>query len=88
MKKILLPRRDPNNPQVREYVDALKRGYASQHVLFFNSGWVVKKPGSARATKFFSTKRAAVSYGKEIAKNKGTGLFIHSKDGRIQERFN
>lgn len=49
-------------------------------------GWAVKKSGSVRASKSFSTKDAAVKFGRQISKSERTELYIHKKDGSIQNR--
>lgn len=58
----------------------------SNHVVPSNSGWSVKKSGSDRASKTFDTKGKAVSYGRQISKSEKTELYIHKKNGMIQER--
>jgi len=60
---------------------------SSQHVVpSKDGGWKVKKSGSSRATKSFSNKKAATNYAKGVAKNQNTELFIHRKNGTIQEK--
>jgi uncharacterized protein YdaT len=49
-------------------------------------GWTVKKSGSIRASRSFNTKDAAIKYGRELSKKEHTELFIHRKDGTIQNR--
>lgn len=49
-------------------------------------GWTVKKSGSTRASKSFARKEEAVKYGRELSKREKTELYIHKKDGRIQDR--
>lgn len=58
----------------------------NQHVLPRDNGWSVKKAGASRDTKVFDKQSDAIECAKDIAKNKGSELFIHSKDGRIRER--
>lgn len=58
-----------------------------QHIVPHSAkGWAVKKAGSSGVTKTFSTQKEAISYGKQIAKNNRSELFIHSKRGTIRER--
>lgn len=57
-----------------------------QHVVPNNGGWSVRKAGSSRASGTYSTKDEAVRAGTKIAKNQGTELYVHGRDGRIQER--
>lgn len=67
-----------------------KKGLQAQHVVANNSngisGWAVKRAGAARASRTFTTQIEAVAYGKALAKDSRTELFIHGKDGRIRER--
>lgn len=58
----------------------------SNHVVPSPSGWAVKKSGSVRASKTFDTKEGAVSYGRELSKNERTELYIHKKNGMIQNK--
>ena len=59
----------------------------SQHVVpSTRGGWSVKKEGASKATKNFETKVAAVKFGREVSKNSKSELYIHKKDGTIQQR--
>ena len=59
----------------------------SQHVVKSSSGgWAVKKGGSTRATKVYSTQKEAVTAGREIAKKKKAEFYVHGRDGRIREK--
>lgn len=58
----------------------------SNHVVPSSSGWAVKKSGSVRASKTFETKESAVNYGRELSKNERTELYIHKKNGMIQNK--
>lgn len=49
-------------------------------------GWAVKKSGSTRITRSFDRKDDAIKFGREISRKQETELFIHKRDGRIQER--
>jgi len=53
------------------------------HIVKRDSGWALKKEGSQRASKVFSTKEAAIKNG-QVLKNSGSDLIIHRKDGSIQ----
>ena len=85
MNKRALPRRDPNNPVIREYDRAVRRGGESYHVVPHSGGWAVKKMGSLKGH-VFETQDRAVSNAKSRAKRDKTELFIHGRDGRIRER--
>ena len=86
MTKKILPRKNPNNPQIKSYASAVKKGLKSQHIIPIENGWGVKCAGSSRLTKVFSTQERAVSHGKRIAKNNKTELFVHKANGRIKSR--
>lgn len=58
----------------------------NQHVLPRDDGWAVKRAGASRDTKVFDRQLDAIDHAKDIAKNKGAELFIHSRDGRIRGR--
>lgn len=58
----------------------------SNHVVPSSDGWSVKKSGSTRASKTFDTKDKAIDYGRDLSINEKTELYIHKKNGMIQER--
>jgi hypothetical protein len=58
----------------------------TNHVIPSLSGWSVKKSGSAKASKIFDTKDKAVAYGRELSKHEKTELYIHKKNGMIQNK--
>jgi hypothetical protein len=60
----------------------------SNHVIpsAVRGGWAVKKSGSVRISKSFDRKDEAVRFGRELSKREETELFIHKRDGTIQER--
>lgn len=51
-----------------------------------SGGWAVKKAGSSRASKAFSKKNDAVKYGRQLSRKEKAELYIHKKDGSIQNR--
>lgn len=58
-----------------------------QHVVPSSSGgWSVRKAGSSRATKTYSTQKDAVDAARQIARNQKTELYVHGADGRIRQR--
>ncbi len=61
-------------------------GKRNQHVVPHGDGWAVKGAGADRATAIYPTKQPAVDRAREIAKNQGTELLIHGKDGQIQSK--
>ncbi len=82
------PLRPPktSNRQIQSYVAAVERGQRSQHIVRSDNGWSVKRAGASRASRTFNTQQEAISYGKKIARNNNSELFIHGADGRIRER--
>jgi len=62
-------------------------GRARRHVVADpKGGWVVKKPGSARASARAATQKDAVDRAREIVRNGGGGeVRIHGRDGRIRD---
>jgi len=59
----------------------------SNHIVASKSGgWAVKKSGSARASRVFTTKEQAKKYGIVVSRKEKTELYIHKKDGSIQNR--
>ncbi|MDR2866592.1 MAG: DUF2188 domain-containing protein [Methanomassiliicoccaceae archaeon] len=58
-----------------------------QHVMKHpDGGWQVKGEGNVKATKRFDTKAEAEAYAKEIAKNQGSSVVAHKKDGSFQKK--
>lgn len=58
----------------------------SQHIVPHNGYWAVRRSGSSRVTQTFDTQADAIDFGREIARNQGTELFIHGRNGRIRDR--
>ncbi len=61
-------------------------GKRNQHVVPHDDGWAVRGAGSQRASSVHRTQREAIDAGREIARNQGTELLIHGRDGQIRER--
>lgn len=57
-----------------------------QHVVPRGGKWAVRKAGSARASSTHETQREAIDAARSAARNQGTELYIHGRDGRIRER--
>ncbi len=57
-----------------------------QHVVPRDGKWAVRKAGANSATRVYTTQREAISEARKIARNQGTELYIHGRDGRIRER--
>jgi hypothetical protein len=58
----------------------------SQHVVPVGNDWGVRGEGNKRLTVITPTKAGAEKAGRDIAKNQGAELFIHGRDGKIQDR--
>jgi len=84
-KDLPLKRRNPDNPQIRSYTEAIRHGRNSYHILPEENGWKVKQIGSS-ASDIFRTKHDAISHAKAFAKKARSDIFIHGKDGLIQSR--
>ena len=87
MKRIVLHPSNPNNAYLKAYNAAAKKGAKTKQVLQGENGWVVKNLYSSNATRIFSTKAEAVQNARKMAKKQKTNLFIHGRDGSIQERI-
>lgn len=64
----------------------MKEKPSNQVIHTKSSGWVVRKSGSTRASKTFANKKAAIHYGEALSQTEKTNLYIHGRDGRIEER--
>lgn len=58
----------------------------SQHVVPRDGKWAVRKAGADRVTRSFDNQRDAIEAARHIARNQGTELYIHGRDGRIRAR--
>jgi len=58
----------------------------NQHVVPRDNGWAVRGAGSKRASSVHRTQREAIDAGRKIARNQGSELLIHGRDGRIRDR--
>ncbi|MCY1264433.1 hypothetical protein D9M68_154740 [compost metagenome] len=58
----------------------------NQHVVPYGDDWAVKGAGNSKATRVVGTQAEAIELAREIAKNQGSEMLIHGKDGQIRER--
>ena len=58
-----------------------------QHVVPHEEGWAVKGEGNERYTGVYKYQDDAIDRAKEIAKNYGSDVIIHRKDGTIRDRL-
>ena len=84
-KYINLPKIDQNDPQIREYTDAVERGEKSFHIFVNDKGWAVKRIKDLRA-QMFSSKTEAYEHARNRAEANKTEVILHGKDGRIEKR--
>lgn len=61
-------------------------GTKGQHVVPSGDKWSVRRAGASRASGVYDTQAEAVEKGRDLARNQGTELYVHGKDGRIRER--
>lgn len=57
-----------------------------QHVVPSGGSWSVRVAGASRSSGTFATQREAVAVARERARDQGTELYIHGRDGRIRAR--
>jgi hypothetical protein len=83
MNKRKLSAKRTGTSSVKKYVSAI----SGQHVTPDGGGdWQVKRGGSERASKVFSTQQEAIAYAREVAMNQQTELFVHGRNGQIREK--
>jgi len=58
----------------------------NQYVVPHPDGWAVKPEGGERASSVHDTQAEAIERARDIARNQGSELLIHGRDGRIRER--
>jgi uncharacterized protein YdaT len=58
----------------------------NQHVVPHADGWAVRGESAERASGVYDTKAEATAAARSIARNQGTELVIHGRDGRIQSK--
>lgn len=56
------------------------------HVVKNGDEWSVKTENSQKAYRNVSTQQEAIEIGKNVAKNNGSELIIHGRDGKIREK--
>jgi hypothetical protein len=59
---------------------------ANQHVVPHKDGWAVKPAGGERASSVHDRQAEAIAAAQQIARNQGSELFIHGRDGQIRAR--
>jgi hypothetical protein len=56
----------------------------NQHVVPHNGAWAVRREGSRRVTSRHDTQREAIEAARDIARNQGGELIIHTRNGHIR----
>ena len=57
-----------------------------QHVVPHPEGWAIRGAGNSKCTKVFPTQADAIKAARDIAKNQGSELVIHGRNGQIREK--
>jgi Uncharacterized protein conserved in bacteria (DUF2188) len=58
----------------------------AQHVVPRSGKWGVLSAGASRASSLHTTQDEAIATARDIARSRGTELYIHGRDGRIREK--
>jgi len=58
----------------------------NQHVVPHSGKWAVKGEGSPKATKIVKTQVEAIEVARRIARNQGSDVVIHGRDGKIRDK--
>jgi Uncharacterized protein conserved in bacteria (DUF2188) len=58
----------------------------NQHVVPHGSKWAVKGDGNQRATRVTDSQAQALELARAIARNQGSDVVIHGRDGRIRDK--
>jgi hypothetical protein len=64
--------------QIRSAIKAL-------HVVPKSDGWVVTTSGAEQLAQEFPKKQDAVEFGESVAKRNKSSLFVHRRDGKIEQ---
>jgi hypothetical protein len=66
---------------------ARKDAEKHQHVVPHEDGWAVRGEGNSRVTATYRYQDDAIARARRIAKNYGSDVVIHGRDGRIRDRM-
>lgn len=58
----------------------------NQHVVPNGGKWSVRGAGNLKRTATYDTQAQAIQHARDIARNQGSELLIHRRDGRIRDR--
>ncbi|MBU4210268.1 DUF2188 domain-containing protein [Patescibacteria group bacterium] len=73
-----------NTQKVKQYNKALRASSKIQHVVQHQNGWAVKKSGANRASAVYEKQSTAIDRATIVAKNYGTSVLVHGRDGKIR----
>lgn len=77
---------DQNNPQIREYIDAIERGKNAIHVLPAGGRWKLKKIGGDDLGVFDTKEDAALAAGNFLRSGASGEIITHDRRGLISDR--
>ncbi len=72
---------------IKDYCSAVQKGQLNPHVVLNGKGWIVKFLYSKEPSHHFETKDEAIDYARQIARERDVEFFVHSADGRIEQRM-
>jgi uncharacterized protein YdaT len=58
----------------------------NQHVVPYDDKFAVRSAGAKKVTRVTETQKESIEIAKEIAKNQGSEVIIHGKDGKIRQK--
>lgn len=58
----------------------------NQHVVKRDGGWAVRGENNIKDTSHHQTQQEALEAARDIAKNQGSEVFIHGRNGKFRER--
>ena len=64
-----------------------KESQRHQHVVPHEDGWAVRGEGNSRITASYRYQDDAIARARQIAKNYGSDVVIHGRDGRIRDQM-
>ena len=70
----------------KKFGDKTRPQTHNQHVVPHKEGWAVRGEGNERYTATYKYQEDAIERAKDIAKNYGSDVIIHRKDGTIRDR--
>jgi hypothetical protein len=86
IKKVPLKRKNPNNPQIRSYAEAVKSGQENYHVVAVKDRWNIRQIGKTSGIKAYDTREEAITHAISMARKQKGEIIIHKRSGLIEER--